>query len=180
MSRIGSLPITITPDVTVTIISNKVEVKGSKGSLSLALPKGISVTVKDSVINVSRKGQDKPTKSKHGLVRSLIFNMILGVSQGYSKQLEVEGVGFKVRLDKDLLILSLGFSHDIEYKIPASIDLTTEGNIITVSGIDKQLVGQTAAEIRALRKPEPYKGKGIKYAGEHILRKTGKSTVATE
>jgi large subunit ribosomal protein L6 len=180
MSRIGYSPIKFSPDVTVAMKDSVVDVKGSKGNLSLSIPADISVTIKDSYVYVSRKKDDKPTKSKHGLVRSLINNMITGVSKGYSKQLEVEGVGFKVRVSGEVLKLALGFSHEIEYKIPQSIDLTVDGNVITIFGIDKQQVGQTAAEIRALHKPEPYKGKGIKYVGEQILRKAGKSAVAVE
>lgn len=175
MSRIGNAPIELSNGVTVTVENKNVNVKGPKGELSIAKPNGIDVKVDANIVTVSRQNEEKPIKALHGLTRSLINNMVIGVSKGYEKKLEVNGVGFKVQLSGKTLKMALGYSHDIEFTAPEGVDLAVEGNVITVSGIDKQQVGQTAAEIRALRKPEPYKGKGIKYVDEYIIRKAGKS-----
>jgi large subunit ribosomal protein L6 len=136
---------------------------------------GITVSVEGDQVLVTRATDEAPDRSKHGLMRTLVSNMITGVSQGFSKKLEINGVGYRVNPQGADLKFNLGFSHDVIYKLPQGITAATEQNTITVSGIDKQQVGQVAAEIRALKKPEPYKGKGIKYAGERILRKSGKS-----
>jgi len=175
MSRIGKLPINIPSGVTITIDKTLVTVKGSKGELSQEILPGISVVQNDDNIIVTRKSDEPIYRSRHGLMRSLIQNLVTGVTQGFSKQLEVNGVGFRVSLAGSDLKLKLGFSHEITYTIPEGIVASVDQNKITVSGIDKQRVGQIAAEIRELKKPEPYKGKGIKYIDEHIIRKSGKS-----
>lgn len=175
MSRIGKLPITIPSGVTITVDQDAVTVSGSKGTLSQAVLPGITVTVNEKDVVVSRSNDEPKNRSKHGLMRTLINNMVIGVSTGFSKQLEINGVGYRVAAQGTDLKLNLGFSHDVIFKIPAGIQTKIEQNIITVSGIDKQQVGQVAADIRKLKKPEPYKGKGIKYVGERIIRKSGKS-----
>lgn len=175
MSRIGKLPIAIPSGVTITVDPDFVTVAGSKGTLKQFTMPGVTVTVEDGQAIVTRASDEAPDRSKHGLMRTLVSNMVVGVSQGFSKKLEINGVGYRVNTQGADLKFNLGFSHDVIYKLPQGITATTEQNTITVSGIDKQQVGQVAAEIRALKKPEPYKGKGIKYAGERILRKSGKS-----
>jgi large subunit ribosomal protein L6 len=175
MSRIGKLPITVPQGVTVTTNTDNVVVAGPKGSLEQFTMPNISVKQDGDTVIVTRSNEERTTRSKHGLMRSLVNNMVQGVSQGFTKQLEINGVGFRVVLNGTDLKFNLGYSHEVFYKIPAGITVNIEQNIITISGINKQQVGQVAAEIRALRKPEPYKGKGIKYVGEHIIRKSGKS-----
>jgi large subunit ribosomal protein L6 len=176
MSRIGKLPITVPGGVTVTVDGQSVKVKGPKGELAHKLPAGISVEKNDNTLNVSRASEETNHKSLHGLTRSLIANMVEGVTKGYQKQLEITGVGFKAEVRPYGLQLSLGFSHTIEYKAPTGIKLSAPvPTQVVIDGSDKALVGQVAAEIRGLRPPEPYKGKGIKYAGEIIRRKAGKA-----
>jgi len=175
MSRIGKLPIQIPSGVTITVDSGVVTVKGPKGELSQFVTPDVTVKVEDGTVTVSRKDDSKPAKSQHGLMRALINNMVVGVTQGFEKKLEVNGVGFRVGMSGQDLEMSLGFSHPVKYKAPEGVQITTNKMEITVSGISKQQVGQVAAEIRSLKKPEPYKGKGIKYAGETILRKAGKT-----
>lgn len=175
MSRIGKLPIALPSGVTITVDPNEITVTGPKGSLKQFNLENITVSQEENQILVKRKDDLPLNRARHGLMRALINNMVTGVSQGFSKKLEINGVGYRVALQGADLKLSLGFSHDVIYKVPAGVTATTEQNNITVTGISKQLVGQTAAEIRSLKKPEPYKGKGIKYAGEHIIRKSGKS-----
>jgi large subunit ribosomal protein L6 len=175
MSRIGKLPITLPPSVTIAIVDDIVTVNGPKGSLSQPLMPGITLVQDGEQWLVKRATEEREHRSKHGLVRSLINNMVIGVAQGFSKQLEINGVGFRAALEGDKLKLTVGFSHPILYQIPQGITVTVEQNIITISGISKQQVGQVAAEIRAFKKPEPYKGKGIKFVGERIIRKSGKS-----
>jgi large subunit ribosomal protein L6 len=176
MSRIGKLPITIPGGVNVTLDGNAVKVKGPKGELSHRVPAGISVEKNENVLNVARASEESNHKALHGLTRSLIANMVQGVTAGYQKQLEITGVGFKAEVKPYGLLLSLGFSHTIEYKAPVGIKLTApQPTQVLIEGSDKALVGQVAAEIRGLRPPEPYKGKGIKYAGEVIRRKAGKA-----
>mgnify|MGYP001619334022 CR=1 FL=1 len=177
MSRIGKLPIGVPEGVTVNIGTNLVEVIGPKGSLKQTIVSGVKVTQEGKNILVQRSKDDKKTKALHGLYRSLINNMIYGVDKGWSKTLELTGVGYKAQIVADDLVLSLGFSHQIKYKKPEGISFTIlekEGRII-IAGFDKQLVGETAAKIRKLRPPEPYKGKGIHYLGEKLKRKVGKS-----
>jgi large subunit ribosomal protein L6 len=175
MSRIGKLPIDIPSGVTITIDPEFITVAGSKGTLKQFTMPGVTVTQKDGQVSVTRDNDEPQNRSKHGLMRSLINNMVVGVSTGFSKQLELNGVGFRVALAGAGLKFNIGFSHEVNYTLPQGVNATVEQNIITVSGIDKQQVGQVAAEIRALKKPEPYKGKGIKYVGERIIRKSGKS-----
>jgi large subunit ribosomal protein L6 len=176
MSRIGKLPITVPAGVTLTVDGNTVRVKGPRGELSHTVPGGISVDRNGDTLNVTRASEEQNHKSLHGLTRSLIANMVEGVTAGYKKNLEITGVGFKAEVRPYGLQLSLGFSHTIEYKAPAGIKLTApQPTLVQIDGSDKALVGQVAAEIRGLRPPEPYKGKGIKYAGEVIRRKAGKA-----
>ncbi len=175
MSRIGKLPIQIPSGVTITVDSGNVTVKGPKGELTQFITPDVTVKVDDGTLTVTRRDDSKPSRSQHGLMRTLINNMVTGVTKGFEKKLEVNGVGFRVGMAGTDLELSLGFSHPVKYKAPAGVQITTNKMEITVSGIDKQLVGQVAAEIRSLKKPEPYKGKGIKYADEVIRRKAGKT-----
>ncbi|MDQ5972325.1 MAG: large subunit ribosomal protein [Patescibacteria group bacterium] len=175
MSRIGKQPIAIPAGVTITVDPDTVTVTGSKGTLSQFTMPGITVTVEGDQALVTRVNDEPQNRAKHGLMRSLVNNMVVGVSQGFEKKLEMNGVGFRVALAGNDLKFNLGFSHEVVYHLPEGVQAKIEQNIITVSGISKQQVGQTAAEIRALKKPEPYKGKGIKYVGERIIRKSGKS-----
>lgn len=175
MSRIGKLPIKLPSGVTITVDPDTITVAGSKGTLTQFTMPGITVAQEGEEIVVTRSNDEPQNRAKHGLMRSLVNNMVQGVSQGFSKKLEINGVGYRVALQGSDLKLNLGFSHDVIYKLPQGVSATVEQNTITVSGIDKQQVGQVAAEIRALKKPEPYKGKGIKYADERIIRKSGKS-----
>lgn len=175
MSRIGKQPIKVPSGVNVTVSDSEIVVTGPKGELKQAMLPGISVTQDADMVQVTRQDDERRNRSNHGLMRSLISNMITGVSEGFSKKLEIQGVGFRVAMAGTDLKLNLGLSHEVIYKVPQDITITTEQNTITVNGIDRQRVGQIAAEIRALKKPEPYKGKGIRYDGEHIIRKSGKS-----
>jgi large subunit ribosomal protein L6 len=175
MSRIGKLPIAIPSGVTITVDPAEITVAGSKGTLKQFTMPGVTVKQDGEQMIVTRENDEPKNRAKHGLMRSLINNMVVGVSEGFSKKLELNGVGYRVALQGTDLKLNLGFSHDVIYKMPAGVTAAVEQNVITVSGIDKQQVGQAAAEIRALKKPEPYKGKGIKYEGERIIRKSGKS-----
>lgn len=175
MSRVGKLPIAIPSGVTITIEPNEITVAGSKGTLKQFTMSGITVKQDGDQIVVTRANDEPEIRAKHGLMRALLNNMVTGVSQGFSKKLEINGVGYRVAQQGADLKLNLGFSHDVIYKVPAGVTTAIEQNTITVSGISRQQVGQVAAEIRALKKPEPYKGKGIKYEGERILRKSGKS-----
>ena len=176
MSRIGRMPIAVPAGVTVEIAeNNKVTVKGPKGTLERVLPAEMSISKDGETIVVTRPNDLKRMKSLHGLTRTLINNMVVGVSTGYEKKLEVNGVGYKAAKAGKKLTLSLGYSHPVEMEDPEGLESTVEGNIITVKGIDKEKVGQYAAEIRSKREPEPYKGKGIKYVDEVIRRKVGKT-----
>jgi large subunit ribosomal protein L6 len=175
MSRVGKLPIQIPSGVTITVDPDFVTVAGPKGTLKQFTMPGVTVTVEDNQVVVTRANDEPKIRAKHGLMRALVNNMVVGVSTGFSKKLEINGVGFRVMLQGADLKFNLGFSHDVIYKLPEGITATVEQNNITVTGVSKQQVGQVAAEIRALKKPEPYKGKGIKYADEVIIRKSGKS-----
>jgi large subunit ribosomal protein L6 len=175
MSRIGKQPIALPSGVTITVDPDNITVAGSKGTLTQFTMPGITVKQEENQILVTRADDEAPNRAKHGLMRSLVNNMVVGVSQGFSKKLEINGVGFRVAAQGTDLKFNLGFSHDVIYKLPTGITAAIEQNTVTISGIDKQQVGQVAAEIRALKKPEPYKGKGIKYEGERIIRKSGKS-----
>jgi large subunit ribosomal protein L6 len=176
MSRIGRLPIPIPSGVDVTIDGAAVTVKGPKGQLQLTAPSPIEVKLDGDRVVVTRPDDERESRSLHGLTRSLIANQIIGVTQGYSKALEIVGTGYRVQAKGASLEFALGFSHSITVDPPAGISFTVDGNTkLTVHGIDKQAVGETAANIRKLRRPEPYKGKGIRYVGETVRRKAGKS-----
>ena len=175
MSRVGKLPIKLPSGVTITVDDQAISVVGPKGTLSQFTMPGISVKQEADEILVSRENDEPAIRAKHGLMRALIANMVTGVTEGFSKSLEVNGVGFRVALAGNTLKMNLGFSHEVTYTLPEGVTAKVEQNIITVSGISKQQVGQVDAEIRALKKPEPYKGKGIKYTDERIVRKSGKS-----
>ncbi len=174
MSRIGKQPVLIPEAVKIETEGDAIVVSGPKGSLKQFQLAGISYKIEDSNCLVVRQDDSHSQKAKHGLMRSLIANMVLGVTEGFSKKLEIVGIGYRVRQEGSQLILSLGFSHEVKYSLPTGIEAAIEGNHITVSGIDKQQVGQVAAAIRDLKRPEPYKGKGIRYQGEVVRRKTGK------
>lgn len=175
MSRVGKQPIALPSGVTITVDANEITVAGSKGTLKQFTMPGITVKQDGDQVLVTRVDDEAVHRAKHGLMRTLVSNMVTGVSTGFSKKLEINGVGFRVAQQGTDLKFNLGFSHDVIYKMPQGVTAAIEQNTVTVSGIDKQQVGQVAAEIRALKKPEPYKGKGIKYEGERILRKSGKS-----
>ncbi len=176
MSRIGRLPIDIPAGVDVTVDGPAVTVKGPKGELSLTVATPIEVKIEENQVLVTRPDDERDSRSLHGLTRSLIANQILGVTQGYTKGLEIVGTGYRVAQRGSSVEFALGFSHPVVVDPPAGITLTVEGNNrLTVAGIDKQAVGETAANIRKIKKPEPYKGKGIRYAGEVVRRKAGKS-----
>lgn len=175
MSRIGKLPIEIKAGVTVSLESNYITVKGPKGELKEKLLEGVDVDIKDNIITITRNSDDKIPKANHGLMRTLVANMITGVTDGFIKELSLSGVGYRVSVSGKELKLKIGLSHEVIYKIPDDINISTEQNDIKVEGISKQRVGQVASEIRSFKKPEPYKGKGISYKGERILRKSGKS-----
>ncbi len=176
MSRIGKKIIEIPKGVTVNLKGNAVTVKGPKGELNKVLHPSMKIEMKDSEINVTRPDDTKINRALHGLTRALIQNMINGVSQGYRKTLDIVGVGYKVEQKGSNLLLNIGYSHPIYFIPPDGVKVeSTTPTQIVVSGIDKQLVGQVAAKLRSIRKPEPYKGKGIKYSDEHIVRKAGKT-----
>ncbi|MGO1538359.1 MAG: 50S ribosomal protein L6 [Leucobacter sp.] len=176
MSRIGKLPITVPGGVDVKIDGQQVTIKGPKGELSLVVAQPLSVALDDGQVQVTRPDDERDSRSLHGLTRSLLNNDIIGVTEGYSKQLEVVGTGYRVQQKGQGLEFAIGFSHPVSFTAPEGITLEVEGtNKITVRGISKQAVGETAANIRKLKRPEPYKGKGIRYAGENVRRKAGKA-----
>jgi large subunit ribosomal protein L6 len=176
MSRIGKLPITVPKGVTIAIDGNTVKVKGPKGELARTFADGITIGQEGETINVTRGSDEENHKSLHGLSRTLLANMVEGVTKGYQKTLEISGVGYKAEVKPFGLQLALGFSHPIQYKAPAGVKLSApQPTTIVIDGADKEKVGQVAAELRNLRPPEPYKGKGIKYQGEVIRRKAGKA-----
>lgn len=175
MSRIGKLPIAIPSGVTITVDPDNITVTGPKGTLTQFTMPGVTIKQEENELTVTRENDEAQNRARHGLMRALINNMVVGVTQGFEKKLEVNGVGFRVALAGTDLKMSLGFSHEVVYPLPQGVTAKVEGMNITISGISKQQVGQVAAEIRALKKPEPYKGKGIKYADERIIRKAGKS-----
>jgi len=175
MSRIGKLPIDIPSGVTITVGESEITVEGAKGKLVVPHLSDVTVTVEDGQAKVSRNDDERIARAQHGLQRSLLNNAVEGITKGFEKKLEVNGVGFRVSGGGQEVEMALGFSHPVKYKAREGVQLEVNKMEITVKGIDKQLVGQTAAEIRSLKKPEPYKGKGIKYADEVILRKAGKA-----
>jgi large subunit ribosomal protein L6 len=176
MSRIGKKPIPIPDKVTVTIDGRTVTVKGSKGELKRTLPEGVTLAQEDGNIVVTRINESRMARERHGLCRTLVANMVEGVSKGYERKLEIQGVGYRAAVQGPNLNLNMGYSHPVLIEPPAGIAFVVEGNTnVTVSGIDKELVGNTAAKVRAVRPPEPYKGKGIRYQGEKVRRKVGKT-----
>ena len=178
MSRIGVLPIAIPTGVTVEVQPDKVNVKGPKGELSQAYTGQVAVAVQDGNVIVTRKDDTKIAKSMHGLYRNLIRNMVVGVSDGFTKNLQINGVGYRAEVQGQVLVLNLGYSNPVDYPIPDELTVTCDGPTkVVISGIDKQRVGQVASEIRSIRPPEPYKGKGVRYEDEYVRRKVGKSGV---
>lgn len=176
MSRIGRKELEVPKGVDVKVAPGVVRVKGPKGELSKSIHPNVSVLVENGRVRVSRASEDKADKALHGMVRNEIKNMVEGVSQGYERVLEITGVGFRAQVQGKKLLMSLGYTHQIEFPLPAGVDAAVDKQtVVTLRGVDKQLVGQTAAKIRAMREPEPYKGKGVKYAGERIIRKEGKT-----
>jgi large subunit ribosomal protein L6 len=176
MSRIGAKPVTLPSTVTVSVTGQNLVVKGPKGELSVTVPPGIKVEASKEQLVFSRTQESIQTKAYHGLIRSQVYNMVTGVTDGYLKKLELLGTGYRAKVQGDKLVLNLGFSHQIEYVPPDGIKVSTEGDtLILVTGIDKQKVGQAAANIRGYRPPEPYKGKGVRYQGEQVRRKAGKA-----
>jgi large subunit ribosomal protein L6 len=175
MSRVGKKPVPVPSGVTATVDGQMVKVKGSKGELSFLVPEEVSVAFEDGAVSVNPRDESKTARSKWGMSRAQVANLVEGVSKGFEKRLEINGVGYKAAVAGKVLKLSLGYSHDIDYAIPAGVTITTpKPTEVVVAGIDKQVVGQTAAEIREYRGPEPYKGKGVKYSDEFIFRKEGK------
>jgi large subunit ribosomal protein L6 len=175
MSRIGNLPIVVTKGVDVRIDGDVVSIKGPKGALSQSLPLGIQAELADGQLLLKRKNDSKQQKSLHGLSRALLANCVHGVTDGFSKQLEIHGVGYTAELKGNSILFKLGYSHPINYRVPEGVAVKIERSRITVSGCDRQQVGQVSAEIRALRKPDVYKQKGIRYAGERLRKKAGKA-----
>ncbi len=181
MSRIGKKPIIIPEKVELTLEKHKIVASGPKGKIQLDIHPHVHVEKQENTLIVGvEHPEDHKDAALWGLFRNLIFNMVHGVTEGFSKELEINGIGFKAEVKKDILVLQVGYSHPVEYKIPMGIEIKVTKSIINVSGIDKQLVGQTAAEIREIKKPEPYKGKGIKYVDEVIRRKAGKAVTKSE
>jgi len=178
MSRIGLQPVIIPGGVTVSVNDNILHVKGSKGEITQSFEPLVNFDISEKEVQVSRVNESRQAKSMHGLYRSLLHNMVTGVSRGFTKNLVINGVGYRAEAKAQVLLLSLGYSNPIEYQLPAGIQANTDGvNKVSISGIDRALVGRVAAEIRKLRPPEPYKGKGIRYENERIRRKVGKSGV---
>jgi large subunit ribosomal protein L6 len=175
MSRIGKLPVTLPAGVTASFEDDTLKIMGTKGELTQVINPKMNLTISDNIVTVEQTVQDVEAAEFHGLTRTLIANMVKGVSEGFKKELEINGIGYRASVSGSKLVLSLGYSHPIEYILPAGISVNVDKNIVTVSGADKQQVGQVSAEIRAFRKPEPYKGKGVKYVTEHIRRKAGKT-----
>jgi len=179
MSRIGTKPVEVPTGVTVKKDGDYLLVSSGDKKQSVKLHPKVEVSIEEETITVKRRGNDRLARSLHGLTRTLINNAVCGVTNGYQKDLEVIGVGYRSSVEGNKLTLKLGYSHDVQFVAPEGIDFEVKKNIISVKGYDKQMVGQIAAEIRSARKPEPYKGKGIKYSGEHIIRKVGKALKST-
>ncbi|MCG6135576.1 MAG: 50S ribosomal protein L6 [Nostoc sp. LLA-1] len=176
MSRIGKRPITIPAKVQVTIDGTKVVVKGPKGELSRSLPANVIVSQEGEILQVTRRDETRVSRQMHGLSRTLVANMVEGVSQGFQRRLEIQGVGYRAQVQGRNLVLNMGFSHQVQIVPPEGVQFAVENNTnVIVTGYDKEIVGNTAAKIRAVRPPEPYKGKGIRYAGEVVRRKAGKT-----
>ena len=179
MSKVGKKPIEVPESVNITVEERMIKVRGPKGELSFKLPKEVELKLDGKQLLVLPAAKSKKTPALWGTIRAVVANMVIGVEKGFEKKLEIEGVGFKAQIQGNDLVLNLGFSHPVVFKPAEGVKITVEKNIITVSGISLELVGQTAANIRALKKPEPYKGKGIHYVGEFIRRKAGKKVAGT-
>lgn len=176
MSRIGKQPISIPAKVKVSVSGSRVTAEGPKGRLEMTLPPMTSARIDGSVLTIDRVGDGSESKAMHGLGRALVSNMVKGVSEGYQRKLEIQGVGFKASVQANLINMALGYSHPILYPVPAGIKVVVEDNTkITIEGADKEMVGRVASELRSYYPPEPYKGKGVRYAGEHVVRKEGKT-----
>jgi large subunit ribosomal protein L6 len=178
MSRIGRQPITLPKDVTVERRGAEIHVKGPKGTLAESLPASVSVEVEGSEVRFQRSDDRTPSRAAHGLARALVANMVQGVTKGFVRELEIQGVGYRAEAAGSKLKLTLGFSHPIQVDVPAGLKVSVQDNKIKIEGADKMLVGQFAANVRELRPPEPYKGKGVRYVGEHVRRKVGKAGTA--
>jgi large subunit ribosomal protein L6 len=178
MSRIGKKPVVVPKGVTVTLKGAEIAVKGPKGELKRSVPPLVKVTVTSAEVTVAREENDGASRAQHGLMRALLQNMVLGVTQGFERKLEINGVGYKAEIAGEKLTLSLGYSHPIVFPLPKGVSAKVEKNVLALSGIDKELVGETAAKVRSFRPPEPYKGKGVKYMEEVIRRKVGKTGAA--
>jgi len=176
MSRVGKLPITLPKGVEVTLEDSVLTVKGSRGTLQRSVPASVDVEIRKEAVEFKRKDDSKETRATHGLIRALVNNMVRGVSEGFTKGLEIQGTGYRVEVQGNNLNLSLGYSHPIQFALPEGIKASVDrGNVVRLEGIDIEVLGETAARIRALRPVEPYKGKGIRYSGEHVHRKVGKT-----
>ena len=176
MSRIGKQPVALPAGITARVADGTVVLKGPKGELTLKLPAAVAVAVEGNALEVARTGDDKQSRADHGTTRALLQNMVVGVKDGYSRELEIQGVGFKASIAGNKLTLNVGYSHPVEYVVPEGIKVdVADGTTLKVSGIDKQLVGQVSARIRSFRPPEPYKGKGVRYKDERVRRKAGKT-----
>ena len=176
MSRVGKLPITLPKGVEVTLEDSVLTVKGSRGTLQRSVPASVDVEIRKEAVEFKRKDDSKETRATHGLIRALVNNMVRGVSEGFTKGLEIQGTGYRVEVQGNNLNLSLGYSHPIQFALPEGIKASVDrGNVVRLEGIDIEVLGETAARIRALRPVEPYKGKGIRYSGVHVRRKVGKT-----
>ncbi|MGD9780566.1 MAG: 50S ribosomal protein L6 [Kiritimatiellia bacterium] len=176
MSRIGKQPVTLPAGVSASVAGGVATLKGPKGELAQKIPETVEVAVAGNVVTVSRKGDDKQSRADHGTIRALLDNMAVGVKDGYSRELEIQGVGFKASIAGNKLTMNVGYSHPVEYVVPDGVAVAVvDGTQLKVSGIDKQLVGQVSARLRAFRPPEPYKGKGVRYKDERVRRKAGKT-----
>ena len=176
MSRIGKQPVALPAGVSARVADGVVTLKGPKGELALKTPATVEVSLDGSTLNIARTGDDKQNRADHGTIRALLQNMVVGVKDGYSRELEIQGVGFKASMAGNKLTMNVGYSHPVEYVVPEGVTVTVvDGTQLKVSGIDKQLVGQVSARIRSFRPPEPYKGKGVRYKDERVRRKAGKT-----
>ena len=176
MSRIGKQPVALPAGITAQVADGAVALKGPKGTLSLKLPASVAVALEGNALSVARTGDDKQSRADHGTTRALLQNMVVGLKSGYSRELEIQGVGFKASIAGNKLTMNVGYSHPVEYVVPEGVSVAVvDGTQLKVSGIDKQLVGQVSARIRSFRPPEPYKGKGVRYKDERVRRKAGKT-----
>lgn len=178
MSRIGKQPIPVPKGVSVELADREIQVKGPKGTLTESLPEGVELEMEGAEVRFKRLDDRQPSRAAHGLARALVANMVIGVTTGFLRELEIQGVGYRAEASGQQLKLSLGFSHPVNIAVPAGLKVSVQDNKIRIEGSDKGLVGQFAADIRELRPPEPYKGKGIRYVGEHVRRKVGKAGTA--